>query len=459
MAVLTPFFDVVAGVAIWAGRSSLLDRGVFKTANTNFTVRHLLALGFIGYGGWNLWKIERAQDKLKKTLDAESFAARGTWNIYKSQEKVLKAYRESGGNANHYDSLPTTIINKLKSIRNSETLWSDVNRWLGDNPSKNKNPYGGFHSMWDAESFGADGHYLRKSKYDDNGRWDISWEGDSRYRNYAITLKDNPNDIRIVVEYGDGEYSLAIPQPDIIKNFSTMNEVLEYLDNMGDVGRIGQPSIGVFAHRVSTNRSYPTVGDWGAESFNAEESFAAEKVNFLILGSKYIEGVGIVTEGSPYLKNYYGEMDEYHIYDDDAAEEIMSIPVNDPRYPLKEGEMKLIEAMVYGFEHPRINDSWGELNEDGMFWATKTMEELAYYDPNAAESFSSDSRKHGGLKPQLEREPQGYWPGECLKCGLEDKDMDNVFSWSGNCKSCGTNESYGRYNQYIKKDAESFGLE
>ena len=75
MAVLTPFFDVVAGVAILAGRSSLLDTGIFKTANTNFTIRHLLALGFIGYGGWNLWKIERAQDKLKKTLDAESFSA------------------------------------------------------------------------------------------------------------------------------------------------------------------------------------------------------------------------------------------------------------------------------------------------------------------------------------------------------------------------------------------------
>ena len=29
-------------------------------------------MGFIGYGGWNLWKIERAQDKLKKSLGAES---------------------------------------------------------------------------------------------------------------------------------------------------------------------------------------------------------------------------------------------------------------------------------------------------------------------------------------------------------------------------------------------------
>ena len=75
MGIITPLLDVVAGVAILAGRSSLLDTGVFKTANTNFTIRHILALGFIGVGVWNLWKIERAQDKLKKSLGAESFGA------------------------------------------------------------------------------------------------------------------------------------------------------------------------------------------------------------------------------------------------------------------------------------------------------------------------------------------------------------------------------------------------
>tara|TARA_B100001769_G_scaffold273284_1_gene269164 strand:- start:3093 stop:3884 length:792 start_codon:yes stop_codon:yes gene_type:complete len=75
MGIITPLLDVVAGVAILAGRSSLLDTGVFKTANTNFTIRHILALGFIGVGVWNLWKIERAQDKLKKSLGAESFSA------------------------------------------------------------------------------------------------------------------------------------------------------------------------------------------------------------------------------------------------------------------------------------------------------------------------------------------------------------------------------------------------
>jgi len=89
MAVITPFFDVVAGVAILAGRSSLLDTGIFKTANTNFTIRHLLALGFIGYGGWNLWKIERAQDKLKKSLGAESFEAEDDDNDEDEDEEYL----------------------------------------------------------------------------------------------------------------------------------------------------------------------------------------------------------------------------------------------------------------------------------------------------------------------------------------------------------------------------------
>ncbi len=108
----------------------------------------------------------------------------------------------------------------------------------------------------------------------------------------------------------------------------------------------------------------------------------SDEGTFVILGSKYIEGVGIVTEGSPYLKNYYGEMDEYNIYDNDAAEEIMSIPANDPRYPLKEGEMELIEAMVYG---TNSHMSWGELNEDGMFWASKVMEMFANYVGTAQE--------------------------------------------------------------------------
>jgi len=83
---------------------------------------------------------------------AETFEARGTWNLYKSQEKVLTQYRENGGDAKQYWDLSTSIQNKLESLRNSETLWMDVNRWLGDNPPIKPSDY----NMWDAENFSAE---------------------------------------------------------------------------------------------------------------------------------------------------------------------------------------------------------------------------------------------------------------------------------------------------------------
>ena len=69
-------------------------------------------------------------------FDAETFEARGTYNLYKSQEKVLKAYRDNGGDEYNCMELPDTVWDKLLSIRDSETLCSDVERWLRDNPAK-----------------------------------------------------------------------------------------------------------------------------------------------------------------------------------------------------------------------------------------------------------------------------------------------------------------------------------
>ena len=186
-----------------------------------------------------------------------------------------------------------------------------------------------------------------------------------------------------------------------------------------------------------------------------EKTFGAEKVNFVILGSKDIEGVGIVTEGSPYLKNYYGEMDEYNIYDDDAAEEIMSIPVNDPRYPLKKGEMRLIEAMVYGFNHPRINDSRGELNEDGMFWAGMVMETLANYSDSPAESFGAETDEEKCSKCENVFDESEYFPIECVVCEQEvckecssyQRDENDEWDWDKpTCFDC----------LYPDQEAESF---
>jgi len=128
-----------------------------------------------------------------------------------------------------------------------------------------------------------------------------------------------------------------------------------------------------------------TLQDWGQHELDSHyERYGAE---FEIMPSVDVEGIGIVS--GPLVREYShltgGRIDSYDIYDDDAAEEIISIPANDPHFPLQDGELELIEAMVYGHSHPRINDSWGELNEDGMFWASKVMDTLSNYQAYAAE--------------------------------------------------------------------------
>ena len=129
------------------------------------------------------------------------------------------------------------------------------------------------------------------------------------------------------------------------------------------------------------------VADHDDKTVVSREYRAENMARFEIMPSVHVEGIGIVS--GPLVREYSyltgGRIDDYDIYDDDAAEEIMSIPANDPRFPLQEGELELIEAMVYGHSHPRINDSWGELNEDGMFWASKVMETLSNYQAYAAE--------------------------------------------------------------------------
>ena len=158
------------------------------------------------------------------------------------------------------------------------------------------------------------------------------------------------------------------------------------------------------------------------------ETFGAEGVKFELIPSVEIKGVGIVSEGSPYLKNNYNvKWDEYNIYDDDAAEVIFSIPANDSRMPLQEGELKLIEAMIYGFDHPRINDSFGELNERGMFWAAKTMEELANYDSYEAETLGAESVTNfkGEMKTLVQTYVELRYPDDLE---MQDAIFENITS-------------------------------
>ena len=71
----------------------------------------------------------RQQLRVRKLASASTKTAR----LMKRQEKVLEKYLASGGNAMSYDDLPRNVRAALERIKDTETLWSDVERWLMDN--------------------------------------------------------------------------------------------------------------------------------------------------------------------------------------------------------------------------------------------------------------------------------------------------------------------------------------
>lgn len=58
-----------------------------------------------------------------------------TAKLMSRQEAILKKYVDSGGKAMDYDDLPAAVQKALEAVKQSEVLWSDVNRWLSDNNS------------------------------------------------------------------------------------------------------------------------------------------------------------------------------------------------------------------------------------------------------------------------------------------------------------------------------------
>ena len=63
-----------------------------------------------------------------------SAATKRTSRLMKRQEKILRQYLDASSNpVMEFGGLPTQIQNALKRVKNQETLWSDVERWLWDN--------------------------------------------------------------------------------------------------------------------------------------------------------------------------------------------------------------------------------------------------------------------------------------------------------------------------------------
>lgn len=79
------------------------------------------------------------------------------------QIKILEAYLAQAGSsaARFYDELPASVQAALVRVKDSETLWSDAERWLGDN-----NQPGYARSLWASEKTAMRGRFsLPRGEY------------------------------------------------------------------------------------------------------------------------------------------------------------------------------------------------------------------------------------------------------------------------------------------------------
>lgn len=64
----------------------------------------------------------------------ESAADKNMAKFYKSQQKFLRKFLEANPNEQFFDinDLPTEVWERLVEMRDTETLWTDVNSFLYD---------------------------------------------------------------------------------------------------------------------------------------------------------------------------------------------------------------------------------------------------------------------------------------------------------------------------------------
>ena len=75
-------------------------------------------------------EIDRMHEKHKDVVKGKTAKLMGR------QELILRKYVQSGGTAMMFDDLPPNVQSDLRRVKDQETLWSDVDRWLSDNGSR-----------------------------------------------------------------------------------------------------------------------------------------------------------------------------------------------------------------------------------------------------------------------------------------------------------------------------------
>ncbi len=122
MGILSSFFDVVAGVSILAGRSSLLDTTLTQIAGRNFTVRGALGLSFLSVGFINLMATSRRQSKIerlsKEAETDEHYGADTTKEVmyvkqmkeeFYDKKNAYEMYEERTHNYGYFTSKPSAV--------------------------------------------------------------------------------------------------------------------------------------------------------------------------------------------------------------------------------------------------------------------------------------------------------------------------------------------------------------
>ena len=188
MGILSSFFDVVAGVSILAGRSSLLDTSLTTIAGRNLTVRGALGLSFLSIGFINLVATSRKQKKIERlTKDAETFGAENGLTINKND--IEKLYITGG----RYGGECFLVLEDGKTIKISDrdllTLLKMSNRKsFGIEKMRKYHKVVGKEFMG-AETFGAEREIHQLITFGGNGE--------------ASTLVfQNPDDIKDYLYYG-----------------------------------------------------------------------------------------------------------------------------------------------------------------------------------------------------------------------------------------------------------------
>ena len=169
-----------------------------------------------------LWKMAKSltetAEKMAKAAGkmSKKGSKKTARKLHKRQEKVLQKYLDSAGSraVANFDQLPSNVRSELERIKDTETLWSDVERWLGDNNNPHlqskwagaKETFEIIVDSWSIESTedSFDEGEIGRGQLLDNGRNVGTFKSPDEVIKYFIGRSDAPKDKKAWTAFEDG---------------------------------------------------------------------------------------------------------------------------------------------------------------------------------------------------------------------------------------------------------------